>query len=176
MEALRILLCKWVTFPLLRQHMEQHRLVLLSGPSEHLRQLLHIVAVHGTHIGKSHFLKHGALRQQSTLEPVLHLRAGLIQIFLGGRVALQLFLVPFLEIVIPFLRAKPGKVSAEATHIGLNRHPVVVENDDYRLTGSAGIIQSLKAQSTGHGSVTDQSQNTVILVEQSSGVGHTQCN
>ena len=67
-----------------------------------------------------------------------------------------------------------GQVAAETAHIGVDRHTVVIENNDHGLPGGAGIVEPLEAEATGHGTVADQGDNAVILVEQGSGVGHTQ--
>ena len=170
---LRVLLGKGIPSPLLREHVEQHGLVLLPGPGEHLSQLLHIVAIHRAHIGKAHLLEHGALRQQGVLEPALHMGAGPIQILLGGRIPLELFLIPFFEVIIPLLRAETGQVAAEAANIGANGHAVIIEDDDHRLSRRTCVVEALKAQPTGHGAVANESNDAVILVEQRSGVGHT---
>ena len=176
MEALRILLGIGIASPLLRQHMEKHRFILLPGPGEHLRQLLHIVAIHRPHVGKAHFFKHGALRQQGIFKPMLHMGAGPVEILLDGIAVLQLFFIPFFEIIIPLLGTQPGQMVAQTADISINGHAVIIEYYDHGLPGSTGIIEPLKAQAAGHGSVTNEGDDAVILTEQRSGVGHAQSN
>ena len=173
-KMLGVLLGIWVPSPLFREHMKQHGLIFFPGPAEHLRQLLHVVAVHRPHIGKTHLFKHGTLRQQGVFKPVLHMRAGSIQILLGKRVSLKLFFIPFFEIIIPFLRTDPGQVATETAYICLDRHAIVIKYDDHRLSRRTCIVEALKAQTAGHGAVSDQGQNTVVLMQERSCVGHAQ--
>ena len=154
--------------------MEQHGPVFLLGPGEHLGQLLHIVAVYRAHVGKAHFFKHSAFGQEVALEPVLHMGAGIVQMLFGGRVSLKLILIPSFKIIVPLLGAEAGQVAAETAHIGVDRHTVIIENNDHGLPGGAGIVEPLEAEAAGHGTVADQGDNAVILVEQGSGVGHAQ--
>ena len=38
-------------------------------------------------------------------------------------------------------------------HIGVDGHPVIVQNHDHRLVRGPGVIQSLEAQTAAHGTV-----------------------
>ena len=59
-------------------------------------------------------------------------------------------------------------------HVGVDGHPVIVQDHDHRLVRGPGVIQSLKTQTTAQGSVTDQCQHLIVLMQQRPGPCHAQ--
>ena len=59
-------------------------------------------------------------------------------------------------------------------HIGVDGHPVIVQNHDHRLVRGPGVIQSLEAQTAAQGSVADQGQHLIVLMQQRPGPCHAQ--
>lgn len=70
MELPGLLLGKGIALSLDGMHMQQHRPAHIPGQHQHLGQRLHVVAVHGTHIGKAHVFKHRAAGQQGFFRAV----------------------------------------------------------------------------------------------------------
>ena len=154
-------------------YMQQHGTALLPRPLQRLGQRLHVVTVYRPHIGKAHALKHGTARQQCLFQRGLDIMAHMIQLLTHGAAAQQLA-IPLFECIIPRPCPQPGQMAADRPHIGRNGHAVVIENHDHRLTGSAGIVQPLKAETAAQCAVTDQRQHIVVLMLHSTGPGHTQ--
>ena len=63
-------------------------------------------------------------------------------------------------------------MSGHGSHIGVDGHAVVIEDHDQRLPGGTGIVESLVGKTAGKGTVSDEGQNTVILMGQGPGPGH----
>ena len=153
--------------------MQQHGTVLLPRPLQRLGQRLHVVTVYRPHIGKAHALKHGTARQQCLFQRSLDIMAHMIQLLAHGAAAQQLA-IPFFEGIIPRPCPQAVQMAADRPHIGRNGHTVVIENHDHRFTGSAGIVQPLKAEAAAQCTVTDQRQHIIVLMLHGAGSGHAQ--
>lgn len=66
-------------------------------------------------------------------------------------------------------------MAGHTAHIGVDGHAVVVENDDQRLAGGAGVVEPLEAESAAQRTVTDKRQYIVVPALQGAGAGHAQC-
>ena len=58
--------------------------------------------------------------------------------------------------------------------IARDRHAVVVEDHDQRLTRGAGVVQSLIGKPAAEGTVTDEGDDAVILAQERARLGHAQ--
>ena len=98
---------------------------------------------------------------------------GLVQqtAYTGNIQRLPVFLFEF---VIARLRPHFGQMAGHTAHIGVDGHAVVVKNDDQRLAGGAGIVETLEAESAAQRTVTDKRQHIVVSALQSAGAGHAQ--
>ena len=75
------------------------------------------------------------------------------------------------EFVIARLRPHFGQMAGHTAHIGVDGHAVVVENDDQRLAGGAGVVEPLEAESAAQRTVTDKRQYIVVPALQGAGAG-----
>ena len=103
MEFLRLLLGGSIALAFFRMHVQQHRAVQFLCRPQHIGQSPHIMAVHRSHVGKAHTLKHGADRQQRLLQRRFYIVAQLVQL-LSGLAAVQRLPVLLLEFVVARLR------------------------------------------------------------------------
>ena len=175
MELSRLLLGRAVPLALLRLHMDHHGPLLLLCPLEHITKALEIMAVDGAKIGKAHILKEGRpgeeISLQRGLQPVVEAVEG---IFLG--LGTKEPPVPLFEVVVGGLGPKLGQMRGHGPHIGVDGHAVVIQNNDEGLSGGPGVVESLVCKAAGQGAITNEGQNAVILLLQSSGPGHAQGN
>ena len=167
----RLLLGVGVSLSLDGVHVQQHRPAHIPGQHQHLGQGLHIVAVHGTHIGKAHVFKHRAAGQQGFFQGRFHIVAHGVHPLAGLAAGEHLAIAP-LELVILRRAAQPGQVPGQAAHVGVDGHAVVVEDHDQRLAAGSGVVEPLEAQTAAHGAVADQGQHMIVLPLQSPGPGH----
>ena len=169
----RLLLGVGVSLSLDGVHVQQHRPAHIQGQHQHLGQGLHIVAVHGTHIGKAHVFKHRAAGQQGFFQGRFHIVAHGVHPLAGLAAGEHLAIAP-LELVILRRAAQPGQVPGQAAHVGVDGHAVVVEDHDQRLAAGSGVVEPLEAQTAAHGTVADQGQHMIVLPLQGPGPGHAQ--
>ena len=161
-ELLRMCLSREIALPLLGMDMEQHRTALFLRPTEGVRQLLHIVTVHRAKIGKAHILEKRTAGQQGFLQRRLYIVAPKIEL-LTRCTAGQCVAIPLFQLIVSRARTQMGQMPAQCAHILADRHTVVVQNHDQRLTGASGIVHTLESKATGERGVAHQSQNAVIL-------------
>ena len=149
--------------------MQQYRLAHILCPAQNRLQLVHIMSVHRPQIIKAHFSK-GISRQQSGFQPFLDLMVKAVQYRKGA----EHLSVPALEADVAGLHPHILKHSCHAAHILIDRHVVVVENDDHGLPAGRGVGQTLISQAAGERPVADNGRHIVIRAGQGPGSGHAQ--
>ena len=122
---------------------------------QHLRQVLHIVAIDRPEVPEVQRLEQVALLQDSTLDGILD--------FLGNRLGIgpkladapQQFPHLVLHLVVGVRRGDVGQVFFQRPNIGVDRHAVVVQDDQHVGVFDTALVQAFEGQTAGHGPVTD---------------------
>ena len=82
--------------------------------------------------------------------------------------------VPLFKMIVGGFAAQVGQVGGKGPHVGINGHAVVIEEHDQRFSGGPGVVKPLVGKAAGESAVSDEGQNTVILMCKASGPGHPQ--
>ena len=64
--------------------------------------------------------------------------------------------VPLLEVVVGGLGPQAPQVGGHGAHVGVDGHAVVVQNDDQRFPGGAGVVEALVGKAAGQRAVSDE--------------------
>ena len=144
--------------------MQKLRAFALFHLFEHGHQLPHVVAVHRTGVGEAEVIEQGIGADTRAVEhafqPLLHFlrdvqRTGqFVEHFFG-------FVFDAAQGVAPVFALAAGKIFGESTHIGGNRHFVVVEDNQQIGVHIAGIVQRFKSLAGSHGSIADNGHAAV---------------
>ena len=168
-----VFLREGVTLALDGVHMDHHRAAQLLGPLQHIAQPIQIVAVDGPQVREAHVLKQGASWPQGLLECGLELMVEAVKRVFHGTAPKEAA-VPLFKMIVRRFAAQMGQMGGHGSHVGVDGHAVVVEDHDQRLPGGPGIVEPLVGKAAGKGTVSDESQNAVILMGQGPGPGHAQ--
>ena len=119
---------------LLRHHVQQHRLTQVARPTQHFFQLRLIVPVDRSDVIKAHVVKH-IVRQDKIFHMLLDVMQYPIK---SGRFSDSAAIKP-LKMQIPRLDTLLRQKRCHAADVFVDRHAVVIEHDDHRLTALPGI-------------------------------------
>ena len=168
-ELVRILLGERIPLPFHGVDMHDDRRMELPGPAENVAELIQIVPVHRAQILKAHVFK-----KTAGPDGLFQVRFQVVDMIVHpGEMAHHAVIILF-EPVISGPDADMGKMAGDAAHIPPDGHAVVVEDDDQRFAGGAGVVQALIGQAAGQGAVADDGQHLVILLFQRARPGHAQ--
>ena len=164
---LRMLLGVLHPVALLGQHMDKNRLFGFPRQTQHRFQLFQVMSVHRAEIVQAHCAEH-VHREQL----VLHL---LLQVMVEGvdrRHSHEHIPIPAFEPDIS--RADPHALqqTRRPTHVRINRHVVVVQDDDQRLLACRRGRQTLIGQPACQCAVADHGNNVIVLVQQRARLRH----
>ena len=153
---------------LLRNDMQDYRLAQIACPAEHSFQLRNVMSVDGPDIIKAHIIKH-VIRKNSFFHVLLHGMNHIInRLHLADRLAIKLF-----KAQIAGLHSLLGQERRHTADIFVNRHTVIIQNDNHRFSALTRILQSLISQSAGQSAVANQRNHIIVLVQNRSCSGHT---
>ena len=156
---------------LLRHHVQQHRLTQVARPAQHFLQLRLIVPVDRSDVIKAHVVKH-IVRQDKIFHMLLDVMQYPIK---SGRFSDSAAIKP-LKMQIPRLDTLLRQKRCHAADVFVDRHAVVIEHDDHRLTALPGVRQPLVGQAACQRTVTDEGNDVIILPHERARPRHTQRN
>ena len=163
MELVRHLLSNGIALAFDGVDVHHHRAAQLPGPLQHMAQPVHIVAVHRPQVGEAHVLKKRTARPDRLFYRGLDAVVEAIQALSAPTVA-QSIPVPLFEMVVTGPGPQMGQMARHGPHIGVDRHAVIVEQNDQRLTGGSGIVQALIGKAAGERTIADQRQHLIISI------------
>ena len=163
--ALRLVLGGQIALAFFRVHMHEHRAVQVLCPLERVRELPHVVPVHGAEVGKAHILEHRRIRQQRLFDVRFQMVVKIVH-RAADRVAVEQLAIGLFEFVVRGLRAQKAQMLAHRADIAVDRHAVVVQDHDERLAGRTRVVESLVGKAAGERAVADQRQHGIILMLQ----------
>ena len=114
--------------------MQQHRLTQVARPAQHFLQLRLIVPIDRADVIKAHVVKH-IVRQDKIFHMLLDVMQYPIK---SGRFSDSAAIKP-LKMQIPRLDTLLRQKRCHAADVFVDRHAVVIEHDDHRLTALPGI-------------------------------------
>ena len=159
-KLIRIALRWCIAFSLHGSYMEQNRAVQLLRIAQKLRQILDIMPIHRSQVGKAHILKQAA-RQQTVLDGRFDLVGCMVDVTAQRQYAHDLT-VALLRAQVLGLQPLARQMLRHAAHALCDRHAVVVENDDERFPAVPRIGPALIGEPARQGAVADQRQNMIV--------------
>ena len=129
--------------------------------------------VHRAEIGKAHILEHRRIRQQRLFKIRLQVVVKIVH-RAADRVAVKHITVGLFEFVITGLRAQQAQMLAHRADVAVNRHPVVVQDDDERLAARARVVQPLVGKAAGERAVADEREHGIVPVQKRARLGHAE--
>ena len=129
-----------------------------------------VVTVDRTEISESETLEQVAILQDTLLDDV----ACLLHCATQRRQSRQRIPYAVFETIVVARGGDAQQIVFQRTDIGVDRHIVVVENDEQVCLARARIVQTLECQSARHRSVADHRNHVVLLAFQTHCLGHTQ--
>ena len=152
--------------------MEENRAVHPLGLLEEEFELLHIMAVHGAKIRKSHLLKNRHADEaaaQLGLEPMGEAVERRTAGDFPGELPVCLF-----QAKIAGLEPQELQVPGNGADVGGDGHAVVIEHHHQRLSALAGVVESFVGKAAGERPIAQHRHHAVVLVEQGSRPRHAQ--
>ena len=152
--------------------MEENRAVHPLGLLEEEFELLHIMAVHGAKIRKSHLLKNRHANQASAqlgLEPMGEAVERRTAGDFPGELPVCLF-----QAKIAGLEPQELQMPGNGAHIGGDGHAVIIEHHHQRLSALASVVKSFVGKASRQRPIAQNRHHAVILVEQGSRPRHAQ--
>ena len=129
------------------------------------------MSVHRAEIGKAHVLKHRRVRQQRLFDVCFQVMVKFIQ-RAPRRVAVECITIGFFEFIVRRLGAQQSQMLAHRADVAVDGHAVVIQNDNERLAGRAGVVQPLVGKAAGKRAVTNEGKHGVVLMLQGSRPRH----
>ena len=159
-EPCRVPLCRFISLPLFRQHMDQNSPFDPPRLAEYIQKLRDIVPVHRSQISNAHiFKKHPG--DQKLLDAAL----GLLQLIGqmdAARDPVQRLLHTALKACVHFIGPKAVQILRHASYIFRNRHMVVIQDDDKILLKPGSIVERFVRHTSGQRTVTDDRDDVFI--------------
>ena len=172
-EFPRLTLGRRVAVPLLRADMDEHRALHLPRPFERGGELREVVPVHRAEVGEAHVLEHRGVGQHGLFESCFERVIEAVE-RTSDRRAAQCVVVRLLEGEVFRLCAQAREMLAHRADVAVDGHTVVVEDNDQRLAGGAGVVESLIGKAAGERAVADEGKHAVILVQHRAGARHAE--
>ena len=170
MELIGAFFRRLVALALFRQHVYHNRSVNLFGSLQYIQQAIQIVSVNRSQISKAKLFKNRS-RHHQVLYAALQ-AADSLQHITAELHILEPALNIIFNFIIGFACTQLIKIFAHRAHVFGNRHFVIVEHNNHILMQHTGIVQRFESHTAGHGAVTDDSYNIIILSLQVAGAGH----
>ena len=160
MEFIGLLLCRQIPLTLLRMDMDEHRPVHLSGPAKDILQQAQIMAVNRPDIMEADLLEYTA-RHQCRPHAVLDDASRTVCLVADMRDTHQQ--VPDILLGAVILRIEPDarQVFAHATDVLVDRHLIVVEDNDELLAQIPRLVQSLEGLAPCQRTIADDSYDFI---------------
>ena len=132
MEFAGVFFGKRISLTLYSFYMDHHGAVQFPGPLKDVTQPGQVVAVDGSQVSEAHVLEQSTPRPERLFQRSLDLVVKAVKPVFHRLLAKQ-STVPFFKVIVRRFGPQTGQMSRHGTHIGVNGHSVVIENDDQRF-------------------------------------------
>ena len=148
---------------------------ILDG-AQRMHEFHHVVSVHGAKVADIHTLEDVLLLGEEALHAIIEADKA----FAATLVHQSEFAQHLGKAVAPLVVAGRGgeaqQIALEAAHGAVNRHFIVVEDDEHIVVALRSVVQSFEGKAATHGSITDDGHHTATVVALLLGCyGHTEC-
>ena len=159
------LLCVGIALAFNRFHMNEHRTVHFLHIFKQFNQIRQIMSIHRTNIFKPKLFKQCTARQKH-FRPVTHVFQHLIRSFANHRHIISELLDRLLPPTVLIACPQAVQMAADGPHIRINRHLVIIQNDNHSGMLLADIIQRLIRESARHGAIPDDCNHMLLSARQ----------
>ena len=144
---------RFVAFSLRRVQMEQLRAAHILDLSQDAHQFHHVVTVKRAEIADVHALENVLLPSQSRFQRVVEADEALASLVAHHAARLEPLRRLEAQLVVGGVRVELQEVFFHAAHSLVDRHVVVVEDDEQVVVGRRHVVQALEGQSATHRAV-----------------------
>ncbi len=169
-ELIGAFLGRLIALALFRQHVYHNRSVNLFGSLQNIQQALQIMTINRSQISKAQLFKNRS-RHHQVLYAAFQAADSLQHITAEFHIFEPALNIIF-NFVIGFACTQLVQIFTHRAHVFGNRHFVIVEHNNHILMQHTGVIQRFESHTAGHGAVTDNSYDIIILTLQVAGAGH----
>ncbi len=173
MKPDRVLHCRLVAKPLLRDDMEQNRPLHLQHILNRREEMLKVVAVDGPTVLKSQFFKEQS-RQNHAFGELFGSAGKLLYVGADVRDLTQELTGLFTHFSVELTRDGPTQIGGNSPDVSRDRHLVVVQNHEKIFSESPGMMQSFERHPGRHGAVPDDTDDLMLSLQLVSGFDHTE--
>ena len=167
-----------IAMPLLRVQMQHLRPLHVLQLSQQPHQLHHVMAVEGPEVSDVHALKHVLLVRERALHGVAQSDDALAAVIVHHALRLQPLRGLEANGVIRLVGVQPQQILLHAAHAAVNRHVVVVQDNQQVVRTRRHVVQPLKGQSAAHRPVANHGHHAppppLVLVQLLAGHRHAQ--
>ncbi len=158
----RLVLCRNVTFSLLRDHVYEERAVVVLVLLEEIDQEIEIVTVIGAEVLETELLEQRP-RDDHVFEELLHVAGHAVKLAADQRDAIHDSSGQILGLVVGLALDDPVEIPRHGTDVRRDRHVVVVEDDHQLPFEMPGLVEAFQRQTTRQRTVSDDGHDAVIL-------------
>ena len=154
-----LLFGRFVAFSLRRVQVKQFRTAHILQLSKNTHQFNDVVAVERSEITDVHTLENVLLTSQSRFQRIVEANQSLPTLIAHHSTRLEPLRSLETQFVVGRIRIELQQVFLHTAHRLVNRHIVVVEDDEQVVVGRRNIVQTLERQSAAHRTVADNRDN-----------------
>ena len=158
----RLVLRRNIAFPLLRDHMDEERAVVVLVPLEQVDEEIEIMPVVGSEVLEAELLEQRP-RHNHVLEELLHVAGHAVELSADERDAIHDPSRQILGLVVRLPFDDPVQVARHGPDIGRDRHVVVVQDDHQLAFEMAGLVEAFQRQPARERAVADDRYDPVVL-------------
>ena len=152
-----------IALPLLRDHMNQERTVVVLVLLEQIDEEVEIVTVIGPDVLEPELFEKRP-RDDHVFEELLHVAGHAVELPADERDAIHDAPGQILGLVVGLPLEEPVQVARHGTDVGRDRHVVVVEDDHQLALEMAGLVEAFQRQAARQRAVTDDGHDAVVLL------------
>ena len=154
-------------------HMDKNGPMHLLHILKQFDQFRQIMSIHRANILKAHAFKYSTFQQQQLCAVPYLFQYGISR-FPNDRYHITNLFEIFFKCLIPIAGAQGIQMFADGTHIGINGHLVIIQNNNQVSIFSACVIQRFIGQTACHGTIANDSNDMVFSALQISCFCNTQ--
>ena len=159
-----VFLCRGVAVTLLSVQVQQFRTSHVLNLSEDAHEFLDVMPVEGSEVSDVHSLEDVLLVRDGTLQGVRQADNAVFPVVIEHALAVHPSRGLEAQGVVGLVGAQIQQVLLHATHAAVDRHVIVVEDDQQVVGRRRHVVQTLEGQSAAHGSVADDSHHMAVFL------------
>ena len=173
----RIFLGRSIAFALYGLHMQQFGAFHVLDVVEHPDKGIYIMAVNRSEIAYIKTFEYILLIQQQRFQRIVETEHGTLAAVSHQTEFPQQLVEHISQPVVARAGVDLRQIAVEGTHIGVNRHVVVVEDYQQIVGGVCSVVDTFERKTTRHGSVADNGHHVSLggVVVHRCSHGHSQC-